>query len=503
MSELPKDIAVLVDRARAAHAKGKQADAQKTLGQAFPLVGFPSTGVSVLYPIASELPPLARTLAEIVIREDLPAGFQWLPGGSAARRWIGLDPPGPLEREVEWGGREVPLWYALRTAEEAAYAERGKRGRTDPLAIVLAIPIGERLPVLAALGTFAWCYRILSQPYQYWELAANGLTTEGQAWAREAIARAVRPDGEPLFAHQLAFFALVRAGEPIAPAWDRFLPLGTHVPEAIVVECAKALPLDRLESVAPALLAQTYAQKVIDLGTAILRHHDSKVIAERVIATSARSAPHRRKVELAALATIAKRRPGVAEVLATALGGAPKSRSLTVTWRAAPRAPTDLTPIMAKQLVEAGRQWDRKTLPVERRLSVDENDEAAIGAVLEYVKLAEYDKPAFDAWLYAGDSGTFFVPSTTKVAALMIQGGIQLTSAKRDRALEDALGAIGTSKRAVRPLAEVKKATQEGIARRGAAATKKPAAKKPAAKKPAAKKPAATKPAAKKPATRR
>ncbi len=489
MTSLPPNVVALLARALAALKKNKRAEAEKLVVEGFQLVAYPSTGVSVRYPIAAELPPLARAYAEEVIAAELPAGFAWIPGGISARRWIGLDPPGPLERQVEAGGRRVPLWYALAAAE---IAPRGTPEGAHPLASIERLPITDRLATLAELDALAWTYRIVPHPYTYWELAADGLAGEGRRWARGVLERA-SDDAEVGLAERLAFFALVRAGERIVPKWDRFLPITTEVPIAIAVECAAALPLERLDAVAPELLRACFAQQTIDLGTALLRRHDSKAIAERVIETTKRSAPHARKAELAALAAIAKTKPGVAAALARATAGAPKARALEVSYRASPRSPRELTPIMAKQLVEAGRQWDRKELPVERRLSTDENDEAALGAVLEYVKLTEKGAPAFDAWLVMGDSGTFFVPSTTKVVALRIQRGIELASGKRDPALEEALGAVRESARASRPLAEVKRATEAGLA----AAKKKPAAKKPAAKKPATKKPATKKPARK------
>lgn len=493
MTDLPSNVAELLDRAQAALAEGKRADAEKLVVEGFGRVGYPSTGVSVRYPIASELPPLARAYAEQVIARALPAGHAWIPGGISARRWIGLDAPGPLEREVEAGGRRVPLWYALAAAEDAP---RGTPERARPLAAVEALPMVERLAALAELARWAWTYRIVPHLHSYWTLAATGLGREGRAWARAVLERAegdrhdTGENEDATFGDRLAFFALVRAGEPIAPAWDRFLPISTEVPIPIAVECAAALPLARLEAVAPELLRKCYAQQTIDLGTALLRHHDSQAIAERVLETTKRSAPHARKAEHAALAEIAKTKPGVAAALAKASADAPKARKLEVTWRSSPRSPSDLTPIMAKQLVEAGRLWDRKKLPVERRLSVDENDEAAIGAVLEHLRLSENGKPAFDAWLLMGDSGAFFVPNTTKVVALRIQRGIELASGKRDAALEEALASVRESEGAVRPLAEVKTATQAGAAKKPAAKTKKDAKQtKPAPKKkPAAKK---------------
>jgi hypothetical protein len=125
-----------------------------------------------------------------------------------------------------------------------------------------------------------------------------------------------------------------------------------------------------------------------------------------------------------------------------------------------------------------------------RRLSCDENDESALGAVLEHVTLTENGKPAFEAWLYAGDSGTFFTAGTTKIVAQRIQAGIQLEGKKKDPALADALGRVSESKDAARPLADVRAATLAGLAAKnaGLAAPETTAAEKTVSKKTTSKK---------------
>src|SRR5450432_3174717 len=134
----------------------------------------------------------------------------------------------------------------------------------------------------------------------------------------------------------VAFLAAVRAGLPIEPAWERYFPIGSEVSEAVSGECARAFALERLEPLALQLLAETHGDRAIQAALAILQHHDSPAIARFVIEKSKKSYPHNRKAELAALAAVAKTKPGVAAVL----GGAAKttsSRALVVSARMAPR----------------------------------------------------------------------------------------------------------------------------------------------------------------------
>jgi hypothetical protein len=61
----------------------------------------------------------------------------------------------------------------------------------------------------------------------------------------------------------------------------------------------------------------------------------------------------------------------------------------------------------------------------------------------------------FDAWLYAGDSATYFVSGTTESIGGMIQGSVTLTAP--DPALRDALQAA--SERNAKPKASAKTKT--------------------------------------------
>lgn len=478
-TELPADAQAALESARAAHQRGDENAAKTALERAFVAVDFPAKGPDPMFPLPDSLTPPQRALAEIVVGEGLPHDVNRLPGGVSARRWIGLDPPGPLETPVVHEGREVPIWYPLRLA----------RRSDEELDATRAVPLPARLEVLACFEGLCWTYRIDSDVRAVWKHVAALDAAALRACREWALARLRAGTPPPLekvkgsrtLGERLAFYVLAETGEPIEEAWDVFLPIATEVPPTISGGCSRALTTARVERVAPALLRQSFGPKGIEAGLEILRHHDSPAVARVVWEVSERSFPHNRKAERQKLAERAETKPAVAAMLAGAQKGVPAPRTLTVVARLAPKQEPDLSPTQAAQLVEAGRRWGGKKVPVARLLSVDENDEAAIGAVLEHLTIHEHGKHAFDAWLYMGDSGTFFAPGTTKVVAELIQGGIQLPQGKRDPALADALGLLRTSRQARRPLAEVKEATARG--RDVAKATAKPSkAAKPATK---------------------
>ena len=462
--ELPASVTALLDAARRATAKKDAVAAKQALKDALAAVAFPTSYPDVKYPLVETLTPDQRAVAESIARMDVFAPWEWVPSGATARRWLGIDPPGPLETPVDHDGARVPLWRVLCLTQEGP--------EVPPIVATLPVPL--RLEVLAAFEHEVWAYRIHPDPGSAWTIASS-IGNEGRDWALARLA-ATEPttledfEGHAVLGEQLAFFALVRAGHPIDPAWDLYLPISTEVPLAIAAECARVLPLDRLEAVAPTLLEKAHGSHAIQLGLAILAEHDSPAIARFVWAKSERSFPHHRDAERKALAAIGETKPGVGEVVASFAKRAPKKRTLVVSARLAPKSESDLSELQAAQLIEAGKKWDRKNLPVARRLSCDENDESALGAVLEHVTLTENDKPAFEAWLYAGDSGTFFTAGTTKVIAQRIQRGIHLEGKKKDPALADALGRVSESKDAARPLADVRAATLAGLAAKKAGA---------------------------------
>ena len=206
----------------------------------------------------------------------------------------------------------------------------------------------------------------------------------------------------------------------------------------------------------------------------------------------------------------------------------------------------ELSPTEREQLQVAGKFYDGDDRPVEDRLAdgVDEGDGSLFDT--ELWKVVDGDQHLYDAWLYMGDSGTFFRAGTTEDVAMVIQSGLEC----EDPALRAQLGPAMVEARLLpqsdasytefaaalakqqgsdmaaepaaqpakakpaaktKPAAKAKSAAKKAPAKKAptkkAPAKKAPAkkapAKKPVAKKAAAKKPAAKKPVAKKPAKRR
>lgn len=385
-------------------------------------------------PLASTLSSPQRAFAVACAKAGLTHGVR-MPVGSTLRRWLGIDPPSVLEREVKaLGGR--PVWHALA---EGASVETVAR----------SLSTVERFELFAAYGGAVWGYRIRVDPGLPWRssyvksLRLSGAErTAAVAWAEATFAANAREPLPPL-SMALAFFVLVRAGVVIEPRWDVHLPVGPAVPPWVAVECARALPVERMEKAAAKVLARAGGAHAIERGVMLAKRFGSSALVRAVRAMTKHLSPAERAKVERALASVRPR--GVAKSAVKRVPEAPPAVVLRVLARTRPVRASDLTKVQAAQLVAAGKRWDRKSLPVERRLSTDENDPAALGHVLEHVALGDArGKPAYDAWLYAGDGGTFFVAGTTRVVASRIQGGTRVV--KGSIALEEALARVEASR---------------------------------------------------------
>jgi len=137
-----------------------------------------------------------------------------------------------------------------------------------------------------------------------------------------------------------------------------------------------------------------------------------------------------------ALADLAKRKPGVKHAVEEARRSAPAPIDLRVTSIRRLRDVTELGPIEREQLRIAGKAWDGRDLSPDRRVG---SSEEAFGGVLELRAFSDAaGSPRYDAWLYAGDSGSYFLAGSTTEIGGMIQGSVELNG-PADAALRDAL----------------------------------------------------------------
>jgi hypothetical protein len=225
-----------------------------------------------------------------------------------------------LEEDVTIEGRTTPVWRLL---------QEGLPGEL----LLTVLPIEKQLALASAYGSAVSACRIGLRPTFAWTTSiATSLRSEGEAWARATLAkwmpaRAGSFSGGATYrvlsidaaTTNLAFFALARARAEIDPSWDELLPVGQEVPVPVLLECAAALPLERLERAADVALRQIGGWGIYR-GIELLRVHDSRRIAETVIAIAANSKPKNRKAELATLREIGATKPKVMAAVLAATG---------------------------------------------------------------------------------------------------------------------------------------------------------------------------------------
>jgi hypothetical protein len=255
---------------------------------------------------------------------------------------------------------------------------------------------------------------------------APRLTAAHENWAREvldAACAAERVRSEWLV--RWAFLVLARAGVACAPRWERIFPAVRARPgpaTAAVTEAARTLPEDRVLAVALAAMERSPVVAA-EVGCAILAAHDDEALARHVLAH--RSAAWDRARLRKALAPLADR-PGIARALAADAEADASRPRLTLVSRTTPRSLDELDATRREQLALAGDRLEGRTRPLEERWALGDA-EGSFGGLLEHRLLATADGALrIDAWLYAGDAGTFFRADTTEVLATLVQGGVQL-----------------------------------------------------------------------------
>lgn len=404
------------------------------------------------------------------------AGAAQLPQPWPMRRLLGVAPPGILEEiGLGWTGRDAPHDRALVAALAKVPASRRVEAHVEALLYGYAVPPAAFLATLRAHAAAALDYARATLPQLpgplglvgvalFSAFSASGTTVPEGADERFPLVQRLPGASSPVSPLLVEHFGAIAPNRR-----DHVLTLAMQQRASGVHEAAVHL----LERCGPLPHAQ-----------AAMRRHLGAMLKGRLM-------PYEKQ----ALVALDKRLKAIESGASAAHAAKPVgARVLAVTARLSPRSEAELTPSRAQQLVETGRRFDGKKLPAARRLSLDENDEAALGAILEHVTVSENGAPAFEAWLHGGASGVFFVAGTTTVAAERTEGGTVLEGDRDDDALLAALSKVGASKRATRSVADVKKATRATPAAKKKAPTQKTTRAKSAAKNEAAltKKTAAT-----------
>jgi hypothetical protein len=232
------------------------------LGGFLRTTSFPSVG-----PIlpADELTPTQRQVAEKFAHSRLvpEGGFGLAPCGRVRRRWLGIEPPSPLERYVDFtsihksspdeSSHSIPLWRAWqqahlegRTQEVLAHLSGFDRYRA---LVLFGAGLYYTAPVLKPEEIESELETVIDLPGLQdvaEELVKDLLTTVSVAYERGAIrARST--------SSALLFLPMIRRGEIIPPDWDMLVYAGKSYfgkePDSHAVEILQAHPIKRRESI--------------------------------------------------------------------------------------------------------------------------------------------------------------------------------------------------------------------------------------------------------------
>jgi hypothetical protein len=414
---------------------------------------------------ARELDGAQRAVAEILARHpEVPIHAFPLPGPAwAKRRWLGLDPPGPLFEG------EPTLYARIRATDDEDAVEK----------LLRALPRDRRIEVLADLLMLGSDYDDSVELVDLLRCELREIPTTMGAWGRRMAALLLSFVGTPWESHEAQFgvrpevfnavlHALVRGGVPIEPASEALLALENYPHEHETLRaCIAAIPAPRREAAVVAALARVPGHaSPLRVAWQLLEHFEYPSIARFVLA---HADDGNAKAVVKQLAALAKRAPAIAEVLAAWQKDQAPVPTLKVLERTKPTI--DELDARAREQVEiSAHRFDGRERTAALLLSGD--DEEDLGPY-ERVRIAdEKGKLAYDAWLHGIDAGTIFGAGTTDVVAEIVQDGLECA----DRALRRALIAA----LAETPKAAKKPNTSKAPAKKAKAPAKK--AKAPAKK---------------------
>lgn len=466
LSRLPDPAA---DAVRRALTPGE--NVKDCLNEAFRIVTFPEGHI---YPLPENLTDPQRALVEILaLCENLhPVELPFALPSSAAdqRRWLGLEPPGVLEEPVNFTLNGVeqaePLWRALQRLR----ITEGPRQNLSACAPLLnSFPLAKRLQVYEALFpkppyAYGYVYGL-----QLSALEGHGLHLidkgDDAAWAaatanalleRAAINARYNPQNSlssycerniVFELRQRVFGTLVRENIAIDPRWDILLPLPGVLTEASLADaaaCIQAIPEDRRTPAIVAALRHKFSREIVDTGTALLKAFPSEELLACILQHIDRSGRPKRYV-LEDLSEIANAHVQLKKPLEEYIRHEPPPLFLHCVSVINPKTQQDLTPLECEQLTLACSYWDGNELPLEQRLPPtpdtasgnEPGEECVVGLVDVYRIHNEQGEPAYNAFIFLHDDGTFFKADSLDDVAVQIQGNLDC----EDRQLKDALHA--------------------------------------------------------------
>ena len=451
LAKLPQKI-----RTPLAHALEREGEAAvEAAHAALTAAGLPR---GPLEPLTAEmLTPEQRAVAEVLAHRDLVLETHYVPRcAEGRRRMLGLEPPGPLDRLVDFRNGDdpprVPLWRALFVLRDKGEAVRKLVGGLklpllDRLAMFVEI---ERNPYgfdYTVAKDFPWGKaRELKNPnVGEWARAtadrisaalAAGVTEGSGWWCTWGVGRGLR---------EVLFEALLVNRVALKPEWDLLVPVAFS-PYTLVKKILKAMPIERRGPACVRMLDWHMSSGKIACGLDLLPLFPSKELTALVIAHMDQVDHMPKRDTVKRLKAIAAKSTIVRDALGPSVTAKP-AIDLTVTRAWKPRRLSDLTELQQKQLVVAGKWYDGKSWPAAVRLGLSvpkgrrpETFEGSFAGFLEVRELADASgHPAYTAFLYLVDGGTIFLAGTTEPVASIVQSSLDVVT---DPALKEALQVV-------------------------------------------------------------
>lgn len=420
------------------------------VGRVFSAVAYPEDFCGVR---AETLTPDQRAVAIALTELDLPSPLRSAFPQQRAdrRRWLGLDPAGPLEQIVTFTIDDVtyvePIWRMAKIVHgrwnTPSYQEVAQRFDAQ-------FSIEERLRLWGEVNNTQPRVWNLSGAaffnYGQYPTLIDQLPGECQAWAIAYLDGVLAQENANLEIRDLvpAFMTLVRAGAPIEPRWDALLELRPRYGS----ELALALPEQRRASTCLSALARMHPSSALFAAIELLPVVPEVAIAEYALTCIPKTVGSPRAFRRA-LREAAGTQAHILALIdaADAAAGPPLLLTATQERSIAEEGPSAVfSELDHAQLLVAGKRYlGGKGAPIEVLLADNPqgpDEERSLRGQLFYRAIADAKgKHVYDAWLYQTDSGIIFTSGTTRVVAEYVQRSVTCKNDRLAEALDDALRA--------------------------------------------------------------